>query len=142
MEVNRPKKPGVGSWTALYPRLGTGDVSYLDSVSPEFFEKEKQAIFKRAWLNVGRVEQLPKVGSYFTKELAACDTSIVVVRGHDRKIRAFHNICSYRGKRGICTGTAGRSRSSLPWGWSSHASLLTILQWFRLSTTRPNRSRR
>ena len=53
MEVNRPEKPGVGSWTALYPQLGTGDVSYLDSVSPEFFEKEKQAIFKRAVLIAG-----------------------------------------------------------------------------------------
>jgi phenylpropionate dioxygenase-like ring-hydroxylating dioxygenase large terminal subunit len=99
MEVNRPEKPGVGSWTALYPQLGTGDVSYLDSVSPEFFEKEKQAIFKRAWLNIGRVEQLEKVGSYFTKELVACDTSIVVVRGNDQKIRAFHNICSHRGNK-------------------------------------------
>ena len=27
-------------------------------------------IFRRTWLNVGRVEQLPRKGSYFTKELA------------------------------------------------------------------------
>ena len=60
MEINRPEKPGVGSWTALHPQLGTGDVSHLDSISPEFFEKEKQAIFKRLWLNVGRVEHCPR----------------------------------------------------------------------------------
>lgn len=60
MAINRPEKPGVGSWTALHPQLGTGDVSHLDSISPEFFEKEKQAIFKRPWLNVGRVEHCPR----------------------------------------------------------------------------------
>ena len=30
---------------------------------------EREAIFKRAWLNVGRVEELPRVGSYFTKDI-------------------------------------------------------------------------
>ena len=33
-----------------------------DSISPEFYELEREAIFGRTWLNVGRVEQLPKVG--------------------------------------------------------------------------------
>ncbi len=35
------------------------------------------------WLNVGRVEQLPRNGSYFTKELDAAGTSLVIVRGKD-----------------------------------------------------------
>ena len=59
MEINWPKKRSVGSWAAPHPQWGTGNVSYLDSISPEFFEK-KQAIFKRAWLNVGQFEQLPR----------------------------------------------------------------------------------
>jgi nitrite reductase/ring-hydroxylating ferredoxin subunit len=74
-------------------------VSYEDSISPEFFELECEAVFKRAWLNVGRVEQLPKGGSYFTKELAVAKTSIIVVRGTDGRIRAFHNICRHRGNK-------------------------------------------
>ncbi len=68
MEIKWPKKGSSGSWTASHAQWGTGNVSYLDSISPEFFE-EKQAIFKRAWLNVGRGEQLPKMGSYFTKQM-------------------------------------------------------------------------
>ena len=63
-------KPAEGTWTEHYPELGTEPVAYDDSISPEFYELEREAIFKRAWLNVGRVEQLPKTGSYFTKELA------------------------------------------------------------------------
>ena len=73
-------KPAEGSWTQHYPELGTGPVSYADSISPEFYELEREAIFERAWLEVGRVEQLPRNGSYFTKEIAVANTSIIVVR--------------------------------------------------------------
>ena len=74
-------KPAEGSWTEHYPELGTQPVDYDDSVSPEFYELERDAIFKRAWLNVGRVEQLTKVGSYFTKEIVSANASVIVVRG-------------------------------------------------------------
>ena len=93
------EKPAAGSWTKAYPDLGTGLISYEDSISPEFYELEREAIFRRTWLNIGRVEQVPKKGSYFTKELAVCDTSIVVVRGQDDTIRAFHNMCRHRGNK-------------------------------------------
>ena len=53
-------KPEAGSWTEQYPELGTGPVSYEDSISPEHYELEREAIFRRSWLNVGRVEQLPR----------------------------------------------------------------------------------
>ena len=62
-------KPAEGSWTAHYPQLGTAPVSYEDSISPEYFERERDAIFGRSWLNVGRVEQFARVGSYFTREI-------------------------------------------------------------------------
>ena len=62
-------KPAEGSWTEHYPQLGTGPVSYEDSISPEHYELERKAIFAKTWLNVGRVEQIPKKGSYFTKEI-------------------------------------------------------------------------
>ena len=97
--VMSPPKPSEGSWTAHYPELGTGPMSYEDSISPEFYELEREAIFKRAWLNVGRVEQLPRNGSYFTKDLAVARTNVVVVRDLNGEIRAFHNICRHRGNK-------------------------------------------
>jgi phenylpropionate dioxygenase-like ring-hydroxylating dioxygenase large terminal subunit len=93
------EKPAEGSWTEHYPELGTGPVSYEDSISPEYYELERKAIFAKTWLNVGRVEQLPRAGSYFTRELAAAGTSVVVVRGADAQVRAFHNICRHRGNK-------------------------------------------
>ena len=90
-------KPAEGSWTEHYPGLGTGRVVF--DVTPEFYELERDAIFKRSWLNVGRVEQVAKAGSYFTKELPMAKTSIIVVRGTDGEVRAFHNICRHRGNK-------------------------------------------
>src|SRR5699024_5731015 len=97
--MGRWPKPPEGSWTEHYPFLGTGSVSYEDSISPEIYELEREAIFKRAWLNVGRVDLLPRKGSYFTKEIQVADTSVVIVRDNDDTVRAFHNICRHRGNK-------------------------------------------
>ncbi|HEX5095024.1 MAG TPA: aromatic ring-hydroxylating dioxygenase subunit alpha [Acidimicrobiia bacterium] len=96
-------KPDEGSWTGHYPELGTAPVSYEDSISPEIYDLERDAIFGRTWLNVGRVEQLAKKGSYFTKQLDAARTSVIVVRGMDDEIRAFHNMCRHRGNKLVWT---------------------------------------
>jgi phenylpropionate dioxygenase-like ring-hydroxylating dioxygenase large terminal subunit len=91
-------KPAEGSWTEHFG-LATEPVSYDDSISPEHFERERDAIFRHTWLNVGRVEQLPRKGSYFTKQLDAAKTSVVIVRDGDGGIRAFHNMCRHRGNK-------------------------------------------
>jgi phenylpropionate dioxygenase-like ring-hydroxylating dioxygenase large terminal subunit len=92
------KKPEAGSWTE-HLKIGTEPVSYEDSISPEHYERERDAIFRRTWLNVGRIEQLPKRGSFFTKELDAARTSVIVARGTDDEVRAFHNVCRHRGNK-------------------------------------------
>jgi phenylpropionate dioxygenase-like ring-hydroxylating dioxygenase large terminal subunit len=92
-------KPDEGSWTEHWPELDTAPVSYEDSIDPAHYELERDAIFSKTWLNVGRVEQLPRVGSYFTKELDAARTSVIVAKGRDGEVRAFHNICRHRGNK-------------------------------------------
>ena len=79
-----------------YPELGTGPVPVEPYISPAYFAQEKEKIFKKTWLQVGRVEEIPGVGDYFVKELAACDTSIIVVRNKQGVIRAMHNVCAHR----------------------------------------------
>jgi phenylpropionate dioxygenase-like ring-hydroxylating dioxygenase large terminal subunit len=91
-------KPAAGSWTEHFD-LDTGPVSYEDSISPEHYELEREAIFQRTWLNVGRMEQLPRTGSYFTRELDAAGTSVIIVRDAAGTARAFHNICRHRGNK-------------------------------------------
>ncbi len=90
---------GKGKFTLLYPELGTAPVSYEDCISEELFAAERDAIFERTWLYVGRVERLPRKGSYFTRELPGRLASIVVTRGLDDTVHAFHNVCAHRGNK-------------------------------------------
>ena len=94
-------KPDAGSWTENYPELGTAPVDYTDSIDPAFFEAERDAVFKRTWLNVGRVERLPRTGSYFTKELpsAGKGMSVIIVKTKDGSVKAYHNVCRHRGNK-------------------------------------------
>ena len=97
-------------WHDLYPELGTGPIPIEPYISREYFEKEQALIFRKVWLNIGRVEQIPNPGDYFVKDLAVCKTSILIVRGKDGTIRAFHNMCAHRGNKlvpdasGTCKG--------------------------------------
>jgi phenylpropionate dioxygenase-like ring-hydroxylating dioxygenase large terminal subunit len=91
-------KPAEGSWTEHFG-LSTEPVRYDDSTSPEHYALEREAIFKKTWLNIGRVEQLPKRGSFFTKEIDAAGTSVIVVRNGNNELRAYHNICRHRGNK-------------------------------------------
>ena len=92
-------KPAEGSWTEHYPGLGTAPISYRDSYDPEYYQQEIDSIFSREWLNVGRVEELPRTGSYFTKEFGWAGKSIIVVKDGDGTVRAFHNVCRHRGNK-------------------------------------------
>ena len=101
-------KPQAGSWTENWPELGTAPVDYTDSIDPEQWKLEQQAIFRKTWLHVGRVERLPKAGSYFTREMPSVGpgTSIIVNKDKEGVVRAFYNLCRHRGAR-LCTEEAG-----------------------------------
>lgn len=70
-------------------------------VSPEIYELERERIFSRSWLLAGHVSQLEKPGDFFVYDIDR--ESVLVVRGGDGVIRAFHNHCRHRGTR-LCDG--------------------------------------
>lgn len=94
----------------LYPEMGTGEISTEPYYSEEYFELEKEYIFKKSWLNAGRIEDIPKAGDYIVKEVPVCDTSIVIVRRKDGGLNAFHNVCSHRGNK-MAYEDSGNARS-------------------------------
>lgn len=85
------------------PSAGTAGVVEQLSAEPytsqTYFEKERDAIFRRYWLLVGRADDIPRVGDYFVFDVHICKASILVVRGKDGKIRAFRNACPHRGAK-------------------------------------------
>jgi Rieske 2Fe-2S family protein len=64
---------------------------------PEVFAFERAAWLRRDWLLSGRVEDAPAAGDYFVADVSG--ENIVVVRGDDGELRAFHNVCRHRGSR-------------------------------------------
>jgi len=82
--------------TDRYPELGKGPIPSAPYISPEYYEREKEAIFKKTWLHVGRVEEIPKVGDYIVKDLECANASIIIVRNKKGEINAMHNVCSHR----------------------------------------------
>jgi phenylpropionate dioxygenase-like ring-hydroxylating dioxygenase large terminal subunit len=82
--------------TGRYPELGAQPIPIEPYISPQYFELEKKYVFKKVWIHVGRVEEIPSAGDYFVKQLDACDASILVVRNREGAIHAFHNVCSHR----------------------------------------------
>jgi phenylpropionate dioxygenase-like ring-hydroxylating dioxygenase large terminal subunit len=64
-------------------------------VSPDILAVERERLFGREWICIGRGEEIPKAGDYMTFQL--CDEPLVAVRGSDGKIRVMSNVCRHRG---------------------------------------------
>ena len=64
---------------------------YFDA---EVFAREKPAIFYRTWQYACHVGQLAEPGDYFVRDIG--DQSVVVLRGDDGELHAFHNVCQHR----------------------------------------------
>tara|TARA_Y100000588_G_scaffold182560_1_gene196312 strand:- start:960 stop:2228 length:1269 start_codon:yes stop_codon:yes gene_type:complete len=86
-------------WFKKYPELGTGPISADPVISRKWFEWERDYIFKKCWLNIGTADEIPNVGDYIVREIQAAKASVLVVRGKDGAIRAFHNVCRHRGNK-------------------------------------------
>jgi glycine betaine catabolism A len=59
------------------------------------FKLEKERIFAREWLCVGREEEVAAPGDY--KLLDVVGESILLVRNRQGTLRAFYNVCRHRG---------------------------------------------
>jgi nitrite reductase/ring-hydroxylating ferredoxin subunit len=93
-----------------YPEMGTGPVSTEPYYSEDYYQLEKQYLFRNVWINAGRVEAIPEPGDFVVKDLPVCDTSIIVIRRNDGGLNAFHNVCSHRGNK-IAYDDSGNNRS-------------------------------
>ena len=81
-----------------------------------FLNYEIENLLRREWLCVGRVDEIPNPGDYFTTDLL--DEPLLVVRGDDSQIRVLSNVCRHRGM--LVAEGAGRKRTFVcPYhGWT------------------------
>jgi phenylpropionate dioxygenase-like ring-hydroxylating dioxygenase large terminal subunit len=76
---------------------------------------ECEAVFKRSWLQVGHICELPEPGTFIVRSIEIADASILITRGKDDKIRAFHNVCTHRGTQLVAEACGKKSVFSCPY---------------------------
>lgn len=107
MALTRYAEPGSLGDKAPEPNLDYSRIPKERYTSKEFMKLEWDHIWTKIWLRGGLSQDLKEPNSYTTTEIG--NWSILMVRGEDGKVRAFHNVCKHRGnqlaqeKNGILT---------------------------------------
>jgi phenylpropionate dioxygenase-like ring-hydroxylating dioxygenase large terminal subunit len=100
--------------------------TYLNT---ELFELEYEALFLKRWQFVGHVNDVPDIGDYITADIGR--DNVVVLKGKDRELRAFLNVCRHRASRifegtGTCRGVIRCPYHG--WTYQFDGSLMAIPQ--------------
>jgi phenylpropionate dioxygenase-like ring-hydroxylating dioxygenase large terminal subunit len=74
-------------------------------ISREYAEAEPDRLWSKVWQQAGRVEELKEVGDYITYNI--CHDSILIVRDTPSSLKAYHNVCTHRGRRLVGNNTGG-----------------------------------
>ncbi len=88
--------------TAIEPNVLPGLEPTLPSswyLQDKYYALEREHIFMREWICVGREEQLPGAGDHIVLDLYG--ESILLLRNEQSELKAFYNVCRHRGAR-IC----------------------------------------
>jgi choline monooxygenase len=101
--TTRTEAAGLGVTTPLTdllrqynPDTPLGEASTIPAswyVDERMLALERRTVFSRSWQMVGRIDQVREPGDYITTELAG--EPILVVRGDDRQLRGFFNVCRH-----------------------------------------------
>ena len=92
---------------------------------PFMFRADMEEIFEKEWLFVGMTSEISTKGEYFTVEIGK--NPVLIVRGANGEVNAFHNMCRHRGSR-ICTAERGKAANLVcsyhKWTYDTSGKLL------------------
>lgn len=92
--------------------------------SQEFFELERERLFPRVWVGVGFTSDVAEPGD--AVPLLVAGLPIILCRGKDGQIRAFHNVCRHRAAMVLEKPAKGLNVLRCPyhaWAWDLQGSL-------------------
>ena len=72
---------------------------------PKFLALENRRLFRSTWCFAGFAHDIPNVGDVYPSFVAG--QPVLLVRGDDLKVRAFHNVCSHRGAQLVAEAKTG-----------------------------------
>lgn len=92
-----------------------------------FHQLELEHMWFKTWLVAGHVTELREAGSY--KLFEQLGQSIIVAKGQDDRIRAFHNICRHRSAP-LVTEPAGKAKRFVcpyhAWSFATDGRLMAV----------------
>ena len=89
---------------ALERPLSVPTEAYL---SPGYARAERDQLWRKVWLQAGRLEDIPGVGDFITYDIL--DDSVIIVRTGPDSLRAHANVCVHRGRRLVDTPPGARN---------------------------------
>lgn len=126
MNIEQPSFTAVPQGDLAF--LGTRPIPAKPYYDPAWFELEREAVFRRSWIQVGHVCELTGSGSFIRRELEVLNASLLITRGKDGQIRAFHNVCTHRGTQLVEEASGKRPTFSCPyhmWTFGGDGALIS-----------------
>lgn len=117
---NDQQAPPAPLRESSYEFLGDEDIPFYRYTSAEFFQREVDLLWGRAWQWACREEHIPDVGDTYVYNVGPY--SVIVVRSDANTINAFLNSCTHRGTQILAGEGVGYSAGfTCPFhGWSWH----------------------
>jgi phenylpropionate dioxygenase-like ring-hydroxylating dioxygenase large terminal subunit len=123
--------------------MRVGDDGFIPKdryISRAFVDVEMERLWPFTWQIACREEELPAPGDYV--EYAIGDQSVLVVRGDDREVHAFHNACVHRGTQlahGCGSFAAGCIRCPYHgWRYAFDGRVVEVVDAFEFDSLPPN----
>lgn len=101
----------AGLMANSYEYLGSEDLPFSRYTSAEMYDLEMEKLWPRVWQWACREEHIAEPGDYYVYDIGRY--SAIVIRGMDRKIRAFVNACPHRGMQFADAGSSGTGKQFL-----------------------------
>ena len=92
--------------------------------SQQFYDEEVGRIFRKTWNFVGREDEVPSAGDFFTTDVVG--ESIIIIRDRNGQVNAFANTCRHRGTR-LLSGSGHCRLISCPyhaWAFAPNGELV------------------
>lgn len=80
---------------------------------PAFHELEKERLFSHTWAFAASASLVPRRGDILPIRVAG--RPVILVRGQDDTVRAFHNVCPHRGARLVTEAQGGKPAITCPY---------------------------
>ncbi|CAM2069388.1 Aromatic ring-hydroxylating dioxygenase subunit alpha [Sulfidibacter corallicola] len=95
--------------------------------SCDWYDREMRTLFSNTWQFCGFVEDLADPGDWLTVQVGR--HNLLVVKGRDHRLRAFHNLCRHRGTQLL--RATGKSEKAITcpyhrWTYSLNGELLSV----------------